>query len=83
MESDRPFSIRDVHERLQGRYMGKEDKRCVSKYLWIKGWGAKRIHQKFISIAGDDADGWFQIQIWLQRFESGDFPCQDLPDPAR
>jgi hypothetical protein len=63
--------------------MDKEDQRFVINYFWIKGWGAKRIRQALTSTLGDDASGWSQIKIWLQRFNSSDFPCTDLPSPDR
>jgi hypothetical protein len=63
--------------------MDKEDHRFVNKYFWIKGWGAKTIHQKLTITLSDDASGWFSIKIWLRTFRSGNFPCKDLPPPGR
>jgi hypothetical protein len=30
-------------------------KRFVMKILWLKGWGAKRIHEELMSTLGDDS----------------------------
>jgi hypothetical protein len=35
--------------------MEKEEQRFVIKYLWMKDWGAKRIHQELVTRLGDDA----------------------------
>jgi hypothetical protein len=35
----------------------KEEQRFVMKFLWLKGWGAKRIHEELMSTLGDDSYG--------------------------
>jgi transposase len=57
--------------------MEKEEQRFVIKFLWRKGWRAKRIHKELISTLGDDSNGVSQIKIWLQKFSNGDLSCKD------
>jgi hypothetical protein len=59
--------------------MEKEEQRFVMKFLWLRGWGAKRIHEELMRILGDDSHGASQIKIWLQRFRNGDLSCRDSP----
>jgi hypothetical protein len=59
--------------------MEKEEQRFVMKFLWLKGWGAKRIHEELMSTLGDDSDGFSQIKIWLQKFRNDDLSCKDSP----
>jgi transposase len=63
--------------------MDKEDQRLVAKYFWIKGLGAKEIHQELINTFGAHAYGPSQIKIWLRRFRDGDLECRDLPGAGR
>jgi hypothetical protein len=35
--------------------MEKEEQRFVMKFLWLKGCGAKRIHEELMSTLGDDS----------------------------
>jgi hypothetical protein len=48
--------------------MEKEKQRFVIKYLWMKDWGAKEIHQEPVTTLGEDAYGVSQINIWLPKF---------------
>jgi hypothetical protein len=57
--------------------MEKEEQRFAMKLLWLKGWGAKKIHKELMSILGDGSYGVSQIKIWLQRFRVGDLSCKD------
>jgi hypothetical protein len=52
--------------------MEKEEQGFVKKFLGLKGWGAKRIHEELMSILGNDSYGVSQIKIWLQKFRNGD-----------
>jgi hypothetical protein len=53
------------------------------KFLWLKSWGAKRIHEELMSTLGDDSDGVSQIKIWLQKFRNSDLSCEDSPRSGR
>jgi transposase len=59
--------------------MEKEEQRFVVKFLELKGWGAKRIHEELMSTLGDDSYGVSQMKIWLQKFRDGDLSCKDSP----
>jgi hypothetical protein len=59
--------------------MEKEEHRSVMKFLWLKGWDAKRIHKELMSTLGDDSYRVSQIKIWLQKFRNGDLSCKDSP----
>jgi hypothetical protein len=37
--------------------MEKEEQRFVMKFLWLKGWGAKRPYEELMSTLGDDHTG--------------------------
>jgi transposase len=63
--------------------MKKERQRFLMKFLWMKGWGAKRIHEELMSTLGDDSYGVSQIKIWLQKFRNGDLTCKDSPRSGR
>jgi hypothetical protein len=63
--------------------MEKEEQRCVMKFLWLKGWGAKRIHKRLMSTLGDGSYRVSQIKIWLQKFSNGDLSCKDSPPSRR
>jgi hypothetical protein len=52
--------------------MGKDEQRFVMKFLWLKGCGAKTIHEELMSTLGDDSCGVSQIKIWLQKFTNSD-----------
>jgi hypothetical protein len=55
-----------------------EEQRFVVKFLWLKGWESKTIHQEPISTFRDYAHRMSQIKIWLQRFRTEDLSCNDL-----
>jgi transposase len=63
--------------------MEEEEKRFMMKFLWLKGWGAKRIHEELMSTLGEDRYGVSQIKIWLQKFRNGDLSCKDSPRSGR
>jgi hypothetical protein len=63
--------------------MEKEEQRFVMKCLWLKGWGAKRIHEKLMGTLGDDSYAVSKIKIWLQKFRNGDLSCKDSPRSGR
>jgi transposase len=63
--------------------MEKEEQRFVMKFLWLKGWGAKRIHEELTSTLGDDSYGVSEIKLWLQKFRNGDLFCKDSPRSGR
>jgi transposase len=63
--------------------MEKKEQRFVVEILWLKGWGAKRIHEELMSTLGDDSYGLSQIKIWLQRFRNGDLSSKDSPPSGR
>jgi hypothetical protein len=63
--------------------MKKEEQRFVMKFLWLKGWGAKRIHGELMSTPGDDSCAVSQIKIWLQKFRNSDLSCKDSPRSGR
>jgi hypothetical protein len=52
-------------------------------FLWLKGWGAKRMHEKLMSTLGDNSYRVSQIKIWLQKFRNGDLSCKDSPRSGR
>jgi hypothetical protein len=58
--------------------MEKEKQRFVMKFLWLKGCGAKRIHEKLMSTLGDNSYAVSQIKTWLQKFRNGDLSCKRL-----
>jgi hypothetical protein len=58
--------------------MDKEEPRLAIKGFWMKGRGAKLIHQELTSTLGNDAYGPFEIKVWLQRSKSGDLSCNSL-----
>jgi hypothetical protein len=62
--------------------MEKEEHRFVMKFLWLKDWGAKRIHEEPRSTLGDSY-AVLQIKIWLQKFRNGDLSCKDCPRSGR
>jgi hypothetical protein len=49
------------------------------KFLWLKGWGAKRIHKELMTTLGDNSYAVSQIKTWLQKFRNGDLSCKDSP----
>jgi hypothetical protein len=63
--------------------MEKEEQRFVMKFLWLKGWNAKRTHEELMSTFGDDSYGVSQNKIWLQKFRNGDLSCKDSPRSGR
>jgi hypothetical protein len=63
--------------------MEKEEQRFVMKFLWVKGWGTKRIHEEVTSTLGDDSYGVSQIKIWLQKSRNGDLFYTDFPPSGR
>jgi hypothetical protein len=63
--------------------MEKEEQRFVMKFLRLKGWGAKRIHEELMSTLGDDPYGASQNKIWLQKFRNGDLSYKDSPRSGR
>jgi hypothetical protein len=63
--------------------MEKEEQRFVMKFLWLKGWGAKIIHEELMSTLGDDSYAVSRIKIWLQKFRNGDIFCKDSPRSGR
>jgi hypothetical protein len=46
--------------------MEKKEQRFWTKHLWMKDWGAKRIHQDLVTTLSDNAYGVSQIKIWLK-----------------
>jgi hypothetical protein len=52
-------------------------------FLWLKGWGAKRIHEELMSTLGDDSYAVSQIKIWLQKCRNGDLSRKDSPRSGR
>jgi hypothetical protein len=63
--------------------MEKEEQRFAVKFLCLKGWGAKRIHEELMSTLGDDSYRVSQIKIWLQKFTNGDLSRKDSPSSGR
>jgi transposase len=63
--------------------MKKEEQRFVMKFLWLKGWGARRIHEELMSTPGDDSYGVSHFKIWLEKFRNGDLSCKDSPRSGR
>jgi hypothetical protein len=61
--------------------MEKEEQRFVMKFLWLKGWGAKRIHEELIITLGDDSHGVSQIKIWIQKFRTVIYLAKTLRAP--
>jgi hypothetical protein len=59
--------------------MGKEEQRFVMKSLWLKGWGAKKMHEEPMSTLGNDSYRVSQIKIWLQKFRNSDLSFKDSP----
>jgi ribonuclease HI len=46
-----------VYENRYWCCMDKVERRFVINYFWMKGWGAKVVHQELTSALGSDADG--------------------------
>jgi hypothetical protein len=63
--------------------MEKEEQRFVMKFIWLKGWGSKRIREELMSILGDDSYAVSQIKIWLQKSRNGDLSRKDSPRSGR
>jgi hypothetical protein len=63
--------------------MEKEEQRFVMKFLWLKGWGAKKIHEELMTTLGDDSYGVSQLKISLHKFRDGDLSCKDSPRSGR
>jgi transposase len=63
--------------------MEKEEWRFVTRYFWMKDWGAKGIHQDPVTTLGEDAYAVSQIKIWLRKFRSGDLSCKDVRRSGR
>jgi hypothetical protein len=59
--------------------MEREEQRFVMKFLWLKGWDAKRIPEELMSTLADDSPGVSQVKIWLHKFRNGDLSCKDSP----
>jgi hypothetical protein len=53
--------------------MEKEEQRFVMKFLWLKGWGAKRIHEELMSTLGNDLYG-----VGGRRLERGDWRLEEV-----
>jgi hypothetical protein len=62
--------------------MGKEEQRFVIKYLWIKGSGAKKIHEEVTNTLGDDASGPSQIKIWPRGSTAAIYPAGTFDSPV-
>jgi hypothetical protein len=63
--------------------MEKEKQRFMMKFLWLKAWAAKRIHEELMGTLGNDSCAVSQITIWLQKFTNGDLSCKDSPRSGR
>jgi transposase len=63
--------------------MEKEGQKFAMKFLGLKDWGAKRIHEELMSTLGDDSYTVSQIKTWLQKFRNGDLSCKDSPRSGR
>jgi hypothetical protein len=63
--------------------MEKEEQRFVVKFLWLKGWGTKRIHEELMNTLGNDSYAVSQIKFWLQKFRNSDLSCKDSPRSGR
>jgi hypothetical protein len=61
--------------------MEKEKQRFVMKFLWLKGWTVKRIHEERMSTLGDDLYAVSQIKIWLQKFRTAICPAKTFRAP--
>jgi hypothetical protein len=59
--------------------MAGEEQRFVMKFLWLKVWGAKKIHEELVSTLGNDSYGVSQIKTWLQKFRNDDLSRKDSP----
>jgi hypothetical protein len=57
--------------------MEKERQKFVMKFLWLKGWCAKRTHEELMNTLGDNSYGVSQIKSWLQKFRNGDLSYKD------
>jgi hypothetical protein len=57
--------------------MKKEEQRFLIKYFWMKNWDPKKIHPELVTTLGAVADGWSQIQIWLQKLRDGDLSYEE------
>jgi hypothetical protein len=53
------------------------------KFLWLKSWGAKRIHEELMSTLGDNSYAVSQIKIWLQKSGNGVLSYKDSPRSGR
>jgi hypothetical protein len=52
-----------VYEIRYRQSVEKEEQKVVMKFLRLKGWGTKRIHEELMSTLGDDSYAVSQIKI--------------------
>jgi hypothetical protein len=61
--------------------MEKEEQRFLMKFLWLKGWDAKRTDEELTGTLGDDSYGVSQIKICFQKFRNVIYPAETLRAP--
>jgi len=63
--------------------MNNVEQRVVIKFLWLKGWGNRRIHQELTAVLHYNSLSITQVKEWLRKFKSGHFSCEDEDRPGR
>jgi hypothetical protein len=61
--------------------MEKEEQRFVKKFLWLKGWGAKRIHEELMNILGDDSYAVPKLESGFRSSGTVIYPAKTLRAP--
>jgi hypothetical protein len=61
--------------------MEKEEQRFVMKFFWLKGWGAKRMHEELISTLGDDSYGSLKSKSGSRSSGTVIYPAKTLRAP--
>jgi hypothetical protein len=63
--------------------MEKEEQIFLIKYVPMKNWGSKKIHQQLVTRLGADVYSRSEIKTWIQKFRNGDLSCKDAPRTGR
>ena len=61
----------------------KEEIRGVNRFLHAKSSPPTKIHEKLISVYGQDAMSLKQVIFWYNEFQQGRSSLQDRPRPGR
>jgi hypothetical protein len=59
----------------------KDKQRFVMKFLWLKGWGAKIIHEELMNTLGDDSYGFPKSKSGFRSSGTVIYPAKTLRAP--